>query len=346
MTSTLSARTQLINSLVLLGNRLSQKDPNLDKIIKEAFHHNGWFTFDNINNALQAISSQFLVEEKLSKWLAPYSFDENSAAKTIGVIMAGNLPLAGFHDFLCVLISGNLQVIKLSSKDKILLPYIHELLSEIDPENGSKVEFIETLKDFDAVIATGSDNSALHFEYYFGKHPHIIRKNRTSIGILDGNETKEELALLGNDIFQYYGLGCRNISKLYVPPDYNFSTFFEAIDDFSWVMANHKYKNNYDYNRTLLLMNKEPHLSNDFLILRENDELVSPLASTYYEHYHELETLKEHLAKNTAAIQCISTNTDIGKRINNQVVPLGKTQLPDLWDYADDIDTLQFLQQL
>ena len=247
---------------------------------------------------------------------------------------AGNIPFVGFHDFLCMLISGNNYIGKNASDDTLLLPWIAEELIKIEPKFKERISFVEKLKDMDAVIATGSNNTARYFEYYFSKYPHIIRKNRNAVAVLTGDEPKEELNLLGEDIFRYFGLGCRNVSKLYVPRGYNFNGFFEAMFSYSQVMQHNKYMNNYDYNRAVFLMRQIPFLENNFLIIREDASIPSPISVVHYEFYDEAEKLKENLAEHKEQIQCI---------VGRDYIPFGQGQSPALWDYADGVDTMAFL---
>jgi len=253
--------------------------------------------------------------------------------------MAGNIPLVGFHDFLAVLITGHSVLIKQSSNDKHLLPYLAKYLEHIEPSFKGKIEFTEEkLYNFDAVIATGSNNTARYFEYYFREKPSIIRNNRNSLAVLTGNETKEELKGLSNDIFRYYGLGCRSISKLFVPKDYNFDSFFEAIYDWHPVINEAKYANNYDYNKAVYLMSEFNLLENGFLMLKEDKSYASPIATVFYEHYEDLETLKEKLNMEKEQIQCI-----VAKNVAPNEVSFGYTQTPELWEYADNVDPIEFL---
>lgn len=308
--------------------------------VETAHLSNGWFTYDNVMNAISSWA-EALKEENIDKWLSLYPESKIQNPKCIGIIMAGNIPMVGFHDFLCVLISGNKVFAKTSSEDKILIPTIAEILISIEPNFKTQIEFTENqLKNIDAAIATGSNNSARYFEYYFGKYPHIIRKNRNSVAVLNGSETSEELKLLGKDIFTYFGMGCRNVSKLFVPKNYNFNLFFESIIDFGYIIHNNKYNNNYSYNRTVYLMGSEKLLDNNFLILKEDKNLSSPVAVLFYEFYENENQLKNRLKEEENNIQCI-----VGKNIP-QAIPFGKTQQPQLWDYADGVDTMKFLVEL
>ncbi|MBA3649775.1 MAG: acyl-CoA reductase [Chitinophagales bacterium] len=326
-----------IDTLDQLHDVLSPENPEIKVITEKAYEQNPWFTPGNIFIALKNIREKFLQKEKLERWLASYSIPENITAKAVGIIMAGNLPLVGFHDFLCVLLSGHRPFIKLSSKDNVLFAFVLEKLFQIDKELPEWIIVSERLNGMDAMIATGSNNSSRYFEYYFGKYPHIIRKNRTSVAVLTGKESKEDLEKLGNDIFSFFGLGCRNVSKLYAPENYRFDFFFEAIEPFRQVAGHTKYFNNYEYNRTLLLMNNIPHLTNDFLLLREEKRLISPVAEVFYEHYTGRNDLDEKLSLQKENIQCI---------IGENYVPFGAAQSPELWDYADNVDTMKFLTSL
>ena len=323
-------------------NRLFKED--FERTISTSFHYNNWFTEKNVRSAIGALG-RTLTEANLTLWLEKYkeNLKKKHNLKKVGVVMAGNIPLVGFHDMLCVLISDNVLIGKLSSQDKILLPKIAEVLIEIDPGFKNLIQFTESqLKGIDAIIATGSNNSARYFEYYFGKYPHIIRKNRNSIAILTGKETQEDLYHLGIDIFQYYGFGCRNVSKIFVPEGYDFDYFFKSVFDFQWIIENHKYANNYDYNKTLYLMRNSKLLDNGFLLLKEDTATASPPSCLFYEYYQNETSLINRIRTDLPHIQCIVSNNI--SSLNT--VPFGKTQNPDLWDYADGIDTLKFLIEL
>lgn len=316
-----------------------QVDQDLKEIIARAGHHNGWFTEDNILFSLQQWGD-LLTEKNIKDWLSNYSFNENSEPKTIGIVMAGNIPLVGFHDFLSVLLSGNKVLAKLSSNDKVLLPYISNYLIRQEPSLSDKIEFTEDkLENFDAVIATGSNNTSRYFEYYFGKKPNIIRKNRNSVAVLIGNETEEELKALGEDIFRYYGLGCRNVSKIYVPKGYDFDSLFNALFHYQDIIHQHKYANNYDYNKAVYLMSEFKILDNGFLILKEDEALTSPISALFYSYYDDETSLREKLQNMEEQIQCVVSNAE--RDIN-----FGDTQKPSLSDFADGIDTMEFLLKL
>ncbi len=316
-------------------------DLKLTEAIDTAGHKNGWFTENNVMNALRSWG-ELLTQEHLKSWLSQYSLNTTTPSKTVAVIMAGNIPLVGFHDFMCVLLTGHKVVVRLSSNDAVLLPFIAEYLIENDALFADKIRFSEErLTDFDAVIATGSNNTSRYFDYYFGKYPHIIRKNRNSVAVLTGEETKEELNALGTDIFQYFGLGCRSVSKLFVPKGYDFSTFFEAIFDFQDITNNHKYANNYDYNKAVFLMSDYKILDNNFLLLKEDENYGSPIGTLFYEYYDNLEALHKKLEADTLELQCI-----VGKPKITNSLAFGITQQPSLTDYADNVDTIAFLLSL
>lgn len=325
---------------------IEHNDPFFDLMQEKIFnavHYNGWFTKENILFSLEQWSAA-LTQNNLDKWLDSYNL-EPSRAKSVGVIMAGNIPLVGFHDLLCVLISGHRIQIKQSSNDQSLLPVITSYLMSIAPQWKDAIEFVgkddAKLKDFDAVIATGSNNTARYFEYYFKAKPAIIRKNRNSVAVLTGKESSEELSLLGEDIFRYYGLGCRNVSKLYVPKGYDFDTFFKAIYPWNSIINENKYANNYDYNKAVYLMSEFNLLDNGFLMLKEDEKFGSPIATVFYQTYEDLSHLKDLLLQQKEAIQCV-----VGKGVMQGEVAFGQTQHPELWQYADDVDTLKFLSEL
>ena len=299
--------------------------------------HNGWYTPEQVYFAIQSWA-QALTEESINQWLSNYSL-ENVKQKKVALILAGNIPLVGFHDFLSVLITGHDVVVKTSSNDQHLLPFLAKYLIHIAPELANKITFAEgKLENFDAVIATGSNNTARHFEYYFKDKPAIIRKNRNSVAVLNGKETKEDLIALGEDIFRYFGLGCRNVSKLFVPEGYVFDSFFEAMFEYQNVIQYEKYANNYDYNKAVFLMSNFQLLDNGFLTIKEDNSYSSPISSVFYEYYKDLEDVKNKLENDSEQIQCIVSNNLIKNSI-----PFGQTQKPKLWDYADNVDTISFL---
>lgn len=305
---------------------------------EQAHQENPWFTKENIRYSLQQWA-YILNEVNLKKWLKPYASKLNkNTPKTIGVVLAGNLPIVGFHDFLSVLISGNNFLGKLSSSDKILLPAIAKVLHKIESKFKQKISFTEgKLENFDAIVATGSNNSARYFEYYFDKYPHIIRKNRNGIAVLTGNE--QNLELLAEDIFRYFGLGCRNVSKLYVPEGFDFEPLLVSFGKFEWIKNHYKYQNNYDYNKSIFLVNGIQHYDNGFVLLREEASIPSPISVLHYEFYKNIEELNIKLKGLEHQLQCIISED---AKVENHLLP-GQSQKPDLGDYADGIDTLDFL---
>jgi len=337
--------------LGLLGAEMRRVvDENDDAYIavsNQAYLRNNWFTKAAVDQSMIAWADA-LVPVSFTKWISRYKISNGFTEKKIGVINAGNIPLVGLHDMLSVFLCGHIYKGKNSSDDQLLLPFIASLLQKINPSAGSRIFFADRLEGFDAVIATGSNQSARYFSSYFGKYPHIIRKNRNGVGVIAGEETSGELETLGRDIFQYFGLGCRNISKLYVPQDYNFVKFFESI--FSWndVMQHHKYMNNFDYNNAMLLMKLMPFLQNGFLILREDERIASPIAVIHYERYSDKKTLGQSLDSDEQLIQCVMSNHKLAleSQLKERVVKFGESQKPALWDYADGVDTLAFLSAL
>ena len=325
-----------------LGEYLSSGNEHLNQLIYSAHQYNAWFTPTETLKAIKAIAS-ILNEPDLSQWLGNLP-ESNPHPKRVGLVLAGNIPMVGFHDILSVLATGHIALIKLSSQDTQLIPHLLNKLAEAEPQFQELIQFTERLENFDAVIATGSNNTSRYFEHYFGKVPHIIRKNRNSVAVLTGEESNADLFHLGQDIFDYFGLGCRNISKLFVPKGYNFRLFFEAIEPYNKIINHHKYNNNYDYNKSIFLVNREAHLDNGFVLLKEDERLASPLAVLYYEEYDHLETVKSKLRNVAENIQCLvcATNLDV----NVQQVKFGESQHPKLWDYADGINTLAFLAGL
>jgi hypothetical protein len=309
----------------------------LHSLIDNQHTHNPWFTSENVRMAISSIANE-LTEENLVKWTSAYpGLEKQRKPLRVGVIMAGNIPLVGFHDFLSVLISGNNLIAKTSSKDTELITFISNLLISINPGFKDSIEFTEgILTHFDTVIATGSDNSSRYFDYYFGKYPNIIRKNRNSIAIIEGDESDDELKDLGTDVFSYFGLGCRNVSKIYVPVGYDLETIARQWENFKGVINHTKYANNYDYNKAVYLVNKEPFFDTGNLLMKQNTNISSPVSVLYFEYYESQDAVKQQKELLKNKIQCV-----VGKHY----IPFGKAQLPHLWDYADGIDTIEFLQK-
>ena len=323
---------------------LEKWKPEIEKIIVSQKIYNQWFTAENVTLALKSWS-KLLNVNNINNWLDPYKelFIENKKAVNVGVILAGNIPLVGMHDFVSVLISGNNFIGKLSSKDDQLLKLISSILCDIEPNFSSSISFSENqLTNFDAIIATGSNNSARYFEYYFGKYPCIIRKNRNSIAVLFGDESKEDLVNLSDDIFQYFGMGCRNVSKIYVPENYNFDDFFLAMDHWNYLYQHNKYANNYDYHKSVYQMNRIGFFDNGFMLLKNDRQIYSPLSVIFYEYYSVITKLAAEINENINEIQCI-----VAKNNNfENTVSFGKSQSPNLWNYADNVDTMKFLLKL
>jgi len=300
---------------------------------------NKWFTRSVQQQAFAAWALS-LQEEKLQEWMSRYpEFKVPEVPKRVGIVMAGNIPLVGFHDFLTVILTGNIVLAKMAKDDAQFLPIIKEMLVEMAPELNERIFLVERIQKPDAVIATGSNNSARYFESYFEKYPHVIRKNRTSVALISGDENEEDLSALGSDIFSYYGLGCRNVSKIYVPRNYDLNQIFAAIVGFDDVAINNKYVNNYEYYRTVYMLNKIPFLENGFVIFKEDTSLHTPIAVIHYEYYDVFNAVQNHMAEKADELQCVVGN---GKGL----IPFGKTQQPELWDYADGVDTVDFLQKL
>lgn len=319
-----------------LGNKIrSLADTEVEELAHHAQSHNGWFTSKSVSKALEGIA-YLLQKDKLEKWLSN-DLESPEVPRIIGIVMAGNIPLVGFHDLLCVLASGHFAAIKPSSDDAYLMKKLTEWIIEIEPRFKKNLELRERLNSIDAVIATGSDNTARYFEYYFKDIPSIIRKNRTSIAILNGNETAEELRLLGEDVFSYFGLGCRNVSKVFTPKGFDFRDVFPHFENFKEIANHHKYRNNYDYYKSIYLINQTPHLDTGFLLINSTNDLVSPISVLYHQEYENMDQLNEVIKQHEEKIQCI---------VGQDRIPFGKAQLPELWDYADNVDVLAFLSQL
>ncbi|WP_262147525.1 acyl-CoA reductase [Chryseobacterium foetidum] len=316
----------------------NENDLEFEQILKRSEIENPWFTQENQKSALEQWIS-VLNRTQIEQWLSEYS--ENKVQKRVGLILAGNIPMVGFHDVISVILSNHIPVIKLSFKDKLMLPFLLKKWKEFS--NGNlQYEIVERLEDFDAVIATGSNNTARYLEYYFKKHPSIIRKNRTSVAVISGNETEEELKLLAKDIFQYFGLGCRNVTRLFVPKDFLIDRIFESFIDFKEIINHNKYANNYDYNRAVYLLNQDKFWDNNFVMLKEDEKLFSPLSVIHFSRYENLDEVRNFLAENEESIQCVVSKAEGFEN----AVPFGEAQNPSLDTYADNVDTMKFLSEI
>lgn len=331
-----------IDALTAFGNDLKNlPEADFDALSQKVVNGNNWFTPTQTRFALEGLVN-FLEKEKLIDWLSRYDLKEAQVPKAVGLVMAGNVPAVGFHDLLCVLLTGHHAHVKLSSSDSVLIPWILDRLFALDPSLRDMIHLEERLVNMDAYIATGSDNSARYFDYYFGKYPHIIRKNRTSVAVLEGEETQEDLELLVDDALRYFGLGCRNVSKIFFRHEGQIMDFLSVSEAKKEVINHHKYANNYDYNKSIYLVNREPHLDNGFLLLKESPDLVSPISVIYYEVYDDTPALQQKLVAQQDKIQCIvSKDAWFPGSIR-----LGEAQCPQLWDYADHVDTIRFLMAL
>lgn len=309
------------------------------EIIEHARRFNPWFTPSSVRSALAGLAGM-LKKDKLENWLKQYELPESPSGKTVAVVMAGNIPAAGFHDMLCVLLAGHTLLAKLSSDDEHLIPALSALLFEIEPGFGERIFFAKgKLQEFQAVIATGSNNTSRYFEYYFSKYPNIIRKNRVSAAVLTGAETEKELEALSTDIFLYFGLGCRNVSKLFVPVGFEPSVFFASMKHWDHLLNHTRYFNNYEYTKALYLINNQPFFDNGFLLLREDSSLFSPLGALHFEYYTDVQQVKDILDENAETLQCVVSPAMSG--ISS--IHFGEAQFPSPGDYADGVDTMRFL---
>ncbi|BEV02924.1 MULTISPECIES: acyl-CoA reductase [Chryseobacterium] len=313
----------------------NDNDSDFELLLKRSEIENPWFTIENQKFALKQWTD-LLTEENIADWLKEYQISKTT--KRVGLILAGNIPLVGFHDVISVVLSNHIPVIKLSSKDKYMIPFLLKKWNEFSEGNVS-FEFVERLENFDAVIATGSNNTARYLEYYFKNHLNIIRKNRTSIAVLKGDETEEELKLLAEDIFRYFGLGCRNVTRLFIPQDFVIDRLFESFLDFQEIINHNKYANNYDYNRAVYLLNQDKFWDNNFVMLKEDEKLFSPLSVINFSRYSSLDEVKSFISENEENIQCVVAKDELGL----DSIKLGEAQNPGLNTYADNVDTMKFL---
>ena len=323
--------------LLKLGEYMLAKEDEWTEVREKAFEQNRWFIPEFISLSVESIAQNYLRAEAIDELIRNYNIPStNQKPRKVGIVMAGNIPLVGFHDFLCVFLTGHIAVIKPSSKDDVLIKHLVKKLIEWDAAVDSWVQFGEQLKGCDAYIATGSNNSSRYFEYYFKKYPNIIRRNRTSAAIITGNESKEELEKLADDVYQYFGLGCRNVTKLYVPENYDFVPLLETFKKYNYLIDHNKYKNNYDYNLAILLLNNVYYMTNGSILLVENESLFSPISQLHYEYYNDKQVIQKKLHDNEA-LQCV---------VSDETTGFGKAQQPGICEFADGVDTMVFLRKL
>ncbi len=326
-----------IELLCRLGQYINSNDQEWLAVKERAYNQNQWFVPEFIESATSNIAQHFLQKTLLENWAAQYHIPAAPINPLqIGIVMAGNIPLVGFHDLLCVLVSGHYAVVKLSSKDEVLMKHLVKKMYEWDVRVQNWISFADRLNGLDAYIATGSNNSSRYFDYYFGKYPNIIRRNRTSVAVLDGTESPETLSLLADDVLQYFGLGCRNVTQVYVPQDYDFIPLLTALKKYPEFIDYHKYKHNFDYHLALLIMGGKYYMNNDTVILTENNSPFSPVSQLHYSFYTDRDQLLNQLKKDES-IQCI---------VGSGLVAFGAAQQPQLTDYADGVDTMDFLNGL
>ncbi len=338
-------KNKRLDTLAALGQHLAHGDEYLEALMHRTAFHNAWFTIENQQLALDAIRRRFLQRPLLEAWANRYPVAESGPLKTIGLVMAGNIPLVGFHDLVCTFAAGHKAQIKLSEKDKFLLPYLLQLMERLQPGASQYFEIVERLAGFDAVIATGSNNTSRYFEAYFGKYPHIIRRNRNAVAVLDGSESNDELKELGKDIFRYFGLGCRNVSKIWVPRGYDFDPLLETLHEYRDLILHDKYKHNFDYNLAIFILNRTPHRHNGCLILVENPAIPSRIATVHYEYYDDLDQVQRALEAARSEIQCVVGSQRLHLS-GFPIVPFGQSQQPSLDDYPDGVDVMAFLTSL
>lgn len=333
-----------IEALVGLAQKLDRNNEELSSNVYQSKIHNQWFTEENSWRMLEAIKSEYLDHQNIKDWIRNYKIKEVGTSKRVGLVLAGNIPLVGWHDIMCCFISGHTSVIKLSDKDKFLTPYLIKELKRIDSRTSTYFEIVDKLKDFDAVIATGSNNTSKYFEYYFAKYPHIIRANRNAVAVLTGEETDEEINALGADIFEYFGLGCRNVSMCLVPRNLEWERYLNIWHEGYKRLAEHnKYKNNFDHNVSLFILNKEKYMISGSLIVKEDPSIASRISSMHYQHYDSQKEVENYLRDHKELIQCVVSANDI---IGVDTFRFGEAQRPKINDYADGVDTLKFLTGL
>jgi hypothetical protein len=325
------------NLLVRLGAYMKTNEAGWEAVKQKAYSANQWFIPEFTNLAAHNVADEFLSPAQLDLMISRYQpADPQPSPKKVGIVMAGNIPLVGFHDFLCVFLTGHIPVIKLSSKDEVLLKHLIEKLMEWNEEVKNLIVISDMIRNCDAYIATGSNNSSRYFEYYFSRYPHIIRKNRTSVAILNGNESKEDLEKLADDVYLFFGLGCRNVTKVFVPEGYDFVPLLQAFRKYNYLADHNKYRNNYDYNLALHILNKHYYMTNESIILVEDTNPFSRISQLHYEYYTDERVVLDQL-KDNETIQCT---------VNTGNIHFGQAQTPSICDFADGIDTMEFLKNL
>ncbi len=320
------------------GCGLTQEEyQRLERAMQGAVRANGWYTMENVRHAFAAWGMA-LRPEALDAWLARYpQLGEQKCAK-VGLILAGNIPLVGLHDVICTWLAGHQAMVKPSSQEPELIPALVKVLDVLHPGTADRIQIIPgKLGDVDAMIATGSNNTARYFEHYFGHLPRIVRRNRVSVAVLDGTESEAELTALGEDVFRYFGLGCRNVSKLFLPESFDLDRIFTAWYPYHEVVQHNKYANNYDYTRAIWLLDQIPFLENGFVLLKEDKALASPVGAVFYERYADKQVVEQRLKEHATEIQCV---------VGHDHLPFGTAQKPGLADYADGVDTMRFLLEL
>lgn len=331
--------------LAALGDSIQSDldSDRLESILYQAYSKNPWFVEKYATLALQNAASKYLNAEALKDWLNTYELDDNAAPKRVGLIPAGNIPLVGIHDLISIFVTGNTALIKPSSKDEVLTKYLIDALYELEPKARERVVLTERLVDFNGVIATGSNNTHRYFEHYFGKHPNVLRKNRTSVAVLDENASAEEMRLLGEDVFTFFGLGCRSVSKIFVPKGFAIERLLKEWDGFSWLGDHNKFHNNYMYHKSVYLVNKVSHFDTGFALISESEELFSPIGTIYYQEYENREDLENKLPGLGEHVQVVVSGPKMSIKGS---CGYGAAQSPSLSDYADNVDTVKFLASL
>ncbi len=334
-----------ISALAEVGNILSREalPDYAEKAIIQAHLHNRWFTKENIKKSIAAICQRFLNQEYIDQWLSEYALTEPENPRKVGLVLAGNIPFVGVHDVISVFVTGHLSHIKYSEKDEYLIPMLIETLISVDTRTSQYFEKVERLNDVEAVIATGSNNSSRYFEYYFGKLPNIIRKNRSAVAVISEDTDMDDLKMLGHDVFSYFGLGCRNVSKIYLPQGYAIEKVMEAFENWKEIVLHNKYKNNFDYNYSIYLLNKVKFFTNGCIIAKQSEDIPSRISVLNFDYYESPSSLTQELHDREEEIQCVIAKHPLE---NLRIIPFGKSQEPNLWDYADGVDTIKFLMEL
>jgi len=318
-----------------------KKDEAFETMVIGAGQQNPWFTEKEIDRSIEAILAGYLDETSLVKWLMRYPVQDCNPHQSIGIVAAGNIPLVVFHDILCAFASGCHACIKLSEKDQVLPSRWLDRVKELSPNHFS-FERVTTMPAVDKYIITGSSLALDHYHKYLKGKPAILRGHRNSIAVLNGSESDEALCRLGEDVFSYYGLGCRSVTKLYLPLHFDIRKLIETWESkYSYLTDLNVYYRNYEYQKAIKLVNRIPFLDGGFALFEISHSIAPAISTVYYEYYNDLDDLHFKLEDHKGKIQCVCSDLVLDGWVTHA---FGSAQTPCLWEYQDDLDTMEFLQ--